>query len=200
MTLHPNIIAGALREAAVLVNSSHAPFDVGSAVHRQAYTETFEFLVRTVLGSEALADAAVEVVVGEFASPAPAPNPGPPPQMAPPAPQAAPQPAPAQYAPAQYAAPTPLPQQAPPPPASVSPNSSEDELWASLISEFQTHGRLVSWEDKRQRKGPNGRGADFAHTQIQKQGKDGKWWPMGLWLNNRTPGWVLPALQQVGLA
>lgn len=218
MTLHPNIIAGAMREAAVLVTSDTG-FDIDSKGDCEKYTATFEFLLNCVVTSETLAEAAVEVVVGEFANPLPVHNPtaaqaavaNPDPFPAPvaaPAPQAAPQaPAPQHAQPAPppqyqqpvYAQPTALPQQAPPPPASISPNSSEDELWASLIAEFQVNGRLVSWEDKRQRKGPNGRGADFAHLQIQKQGKDGKWWPMGLWLNNRTPGWVLPALQQAGL-
>jgi len=202
---HPNIIAGALREAAVLVTSGNKEFNPDSTEQRKVFTDTFEFLLNVIGDSPTLAAASFP---GAEQVPAPAQDPFPQPQVAAPAPQAAPAPAPApapqpQYQPQpqqQFVQPAAMPQAAPPPPASISPNSTEDELWASLIAEVQANGRLVTWEDKRPSKGPNARGADFAHTQIQKQSKDGKWWPMGLWINNRTPGWVLPALQQIGMA
>lgn len=207
MTTNEDIAIAAVQTAYSRMES----FDPTSETSVQFLTATSEKLAEIMLGLAGTTQIQ-QAFPGATAAPAVAPPPAasPAPMAAPPAAQqgmapAAPPGNPAPF-PGGGAAPGGVPQGGQPQPVmapqggpvaagEIHANSSNDELWANLVADMQANGRATIWYDNRFTK-KTARGADFAHTQIQKLSpKDGRMWPLGLWMN-RCPDWAAAIINQ----
>lgn len=181
---HPNIIAGCLREAAVLFGTD--PFDPDSQEDRDWFAKTFHFMLDlTATQEEAGPMVTAPLVEATFPGAVEVPVQANPTLVA--------APAPATVAP-QYPAVAPAPAHTPAPTGAIHSHSPKDEQWANLVMELQQGGPHTWWDNRIEKRSPQS--PDFRHKDLDAApNRAGKVYKLGLYLAD-APDFALQVLAQ----